>query len=540
MNFILSIFEKKYAAIACILIALANRIINVLFVSFPNRDKMVLVLQSKNFLEGHGLSRNLYDFNTPDLPVYDLTPMWPPGYPVLLSPFLKLFDYNIYWATTTLDIITCLALIFIIRKLCRQMGFSNALINIATLIAGCFEYSFINESQPTDTISLVLLLLGISFLLRLISNKNSAFLLIATGIVLFSPCLFRYNYVPVSLIIPLLILLAGVFKKDNSLKRKGWGLLFVNAVLIVTLFFSLKMVTGHAGYMIETERGFYPENIIHWLPVAPSSFINIAFLLSQLTQKLNISFSTGMLMLEVLNLITVLTIITFILFAFLKKKIFAPITTLHWFGYIGFGICAVIFISLGYLSLTYHIQETPGAVWNYINEPRYFAFINIFLQLCLLGMILRYSFFKRNIFYKSIVFACSLLLFIEITHNLYFHTKVALNYNKYKAAVYREQDYKYFNNLLPGLAKDHPGKDIFVATSVHDYYTNTASYYGYRGIENAESLKAGQPAVKKASVLLFVISDIELKGFEKCLQGDNVSLLKNINSFNFFLIKLNP
>src|SRR4030095_6086042 len=122
-------------------------------------------------------------------PVYNYTPFWPPGYPIVLAPFLKLFNYNIYWATTTLDIIASICLIFIIRKICRQIGFSIAAINIMTLVTGCFEYTFINESLPTDTISVGLFLIGLSFLVKLSNANNFSFKqLLATSFLLFFPC----------------------------------------------------------------------------------------------------------------------------------------------------------------------------------------------------------------------------------------------------------------------------------------------------------------------------------------------------------------
>ena len=52
---------------------------------------------------------------------------------------------------------------------------------------------------------------------------------------------------------------------------------------------------------LPTERGFYPENIVHWFPVVPSSFINIAFLTSQAIHVAGISFKTSMQWLEIIN-----------------------------------------------------------------------------------------------------------------------------------------------------------------------------------------------------------------------------------------------
>ena len=179
-------------------------------------DKMFLVLQSKSLLEGKGLAVPQYFTSNTITPVYDFTPLWPPGYPILLSPFLKLFNYNIYWATTALDIIFCVALIFVIRKICRQIGLPIAATNIMTLIAGCFEYTFINESLPTDSISIVLFLISFGMVITLLTSKSfSIKKTLIVSFFLFLPCLFRYNYPAISLAVIVGILFIGFIKKDD-------------------------------------------------------------------------------------------------------------------------------------------------------------------------------------------------------------------------------------------------------------------------------------------------------------------------------------
>ena len=225
MNKLFALLSNRYTSIVIIFLSIVIRIINVLFVSYYGRDKMFLVFQSKSLLEGKGLSVPQYFTSNTVTPVYDFTPLWPPGYPILLAPFLKLFNYNIYWATTTLDIIFCVALIFVIRKICRQIGLPVAAINIMTLIAGCFEYTFINESLPTDSISIVLFLIGFSQLIKLLTAKDFSIKKgILVSFLLFLPCFFRYNYPAISLAAIVGVLFIGYIKKDTLLKRKGWWL----------------------------------------------------------------------------------------------------------------------------------------------------------------------------------------------------------------------------------------------------------------------------------------------------------------------------
>src|SRR5262245_53011005 len=116
MKFILKMFSSQKTAWLFIAIAVACRVINVLFVSFIGRDKIILMQQSRNLLQGNGLSIARYFVQNTEMPLYDFTPYWPPGYPVLLAPFLKIFNYDVFWATTSLDLIFAIAFIFLVRK----------------------------------------------------------------------------------------------------------------------------------------------------------------------------------------------------------------------------------------------------------------------------------------------------------------------------------------------------------------------------------------------------------------------------------------
>ena len=539
MKFIQTLFDRKYSALVCIMLAVLNRIINVMFVSFAGKDKMILVLQSKSLLDGHGLSRPFYYFSDLNNPVWNFTPRWPPGYPIVLAPFLKLFNYDVYWATTALDIIVCVAFIFIVRKICQQIGFSAAATNIATLIAGAFEYAFINESLPTDTISLVFLLMGLLLSLKCLEGGYSFKNLLLAGFFLFSPCLFRYSYPPATIAVPAIILLTGWIKRDRLLIKKGVGLLTITAVFVGILFLLIKLSTGEASFILETERGIYPENIIHWFPVIPSSFINIAFLTSQLVQKTGTPFATSMMLLEIVNVIAVVCFVI-LFFYLLKKSFFADLTPFKWFLLLGFVVSAAVIVPLCYLSFTYRIQESFYGGWNYVAEARYFAFINIFLQIVFLGWVTLYRNSIKNIFLKTTAFVLGIFLSVEVLHNLYFHTKVALDYKAHKSSVFREQDYNYFDKLIPQVEKSYPAHDILVAAPDDNYYYHTASYLGHKGIEDASPLRLGQPAVKKPSILVLMLFDNELEDYRKCLAGNDVVYLKKIYRSNFYLLTLGP
>jgi len=319
MNRIISFLNTKTATVIIIIIAVTVRIINVLYVSFAGRDKMLLVLQSKSLLDGNGLSIPQYFTGNLDTPVYDFTPFWPPGYPVLLAPFLKIFNYDVYWATTTFDIIVSIAFIFLVRKIALQLNFPLVAANILTLVAGCFEYPFIYESLPTDTISLVFFLTGVLLVLQIaVSETFSWGKLFLSAFFLFLPCVFRYSYPPLSAAAPLALIILGLINKKKLLVKKGVWIFIITSFLIAAFTFLLNTTTGSAGYILKTERGFFPENLIHWHPFVPASFINLPFLTSQANKIAGLSLDQTLTILEIINAIIVFVIITLFLYFLIK------------------------------------------------------------------------------------------------------------------------------------------------------------------------------------------------------------------------------
>jgi len=533
--------SSKKATWLCITIAILCRIINVFFVSYAGRDKMFLVLQSKSLLDGKGLSIPQYFSQNMEMPVYDFTPQWPPGYPILLAPFLKIFDYNIYWATTTLDIIICICFIFIVRKICVQIGMPKAGVNIMALITGCFEYTFINESLPTDTVSLVLLLIGLSLTIRLLFYEYFSLKIAAVAsLFLFLPCLFRYNYPAISIGIIVIILFIGFIKNDALLKKKGIVLLLFTTILTIGFFILMKIATGHAGYATPTERGFYPGNIAHWFPVVPSSYINLGFLTSQGIHITGLSFANLMSILEIINVVCIIILGLFFVKIFFTAEFNRSLTPFKWFLILGFTASVILFGILGYFSLTYAVQKGFLHDWNYIYEPRYFALANVFLQISFIGWLYFNFRNQKNFFLTLIAWSLSILLFIEVSHNIYFNTKVAFNFKKYKNAVYREQDYSFFFSLMDSLEKQFPGEEIWVAGPGDNFYYYTATYLGHKGMADAANLKNSFQATKEKIIFVLVLYDNEIEAYKDALIKTGAQLNGKAGFTNFYVFELKP
>ena len=354
MNRIYSFLSSKRTGWLFIIIAITCRIVNILYASFTSGDKILLALQSKSFLNGHGLSVPQYFSLDLTNPVYDLTPRWPPGYPVLLAPFLKVFDYDVSAATIAIDLIGGIALIFLTRKIAIHLRFPAIAINIITLIAGCFEYPFISEALPTDIPSFAFFLWGLLLLLQAVQEEKLVpAKVIFASLFLFLPCTFRYSYPPLSISAPLALLFMGWYLRKKILIKKGILSFATISMLLIIFFIVLKLTTGKAGYIVDTGRGFYPVNLLHCAPIVPGSFINTFFTTSQLMNKTGMSFRQSHQLLEIVNALMIVTWYYLFSYLFFRKKFFKQTDPLKIFLVLGLFISAATFVSLGYLSATY-------------------------------------------------------------------------------------------------------------------------------------------------------------------------------------------
>jgi len=538
MNVVNRFFSSKKTAWLFLLIAIACRFINILFVSEGGRDKIYLALQSRNLLAGNGLSATKYLGAAIETPVYDLTPMWPPGYPILLAPFLKIFNYDVFWATTSLDIISCVLFILLVRRVATELKFPVAAVNIMTLVAGCFEYAFIYESLPTDAPSFVLFLFGLFLLLREIQkDKLQVDKLLIVSIFLFLPCAFRYSYPPLSIAALLAVVFYGLYLKKGSIVKKGLISLTILSLLLITFFITLRSSTGKAGYIVDTGRGFFPENFLDWAPIGPGAFLNTFFTTSQLKNITGVSVQQAFGLLEITSAIMIIGLIFFFFYLFFKKKFFKFIDPFRSFLLIGFFVCAATCTSLAYLSITFRPQPGWG---NYLGEPRYYMFVTLFLQLLFIGWVFLFPSWKKRLLQKLVVFTFSFLLFIEITHSIYFHTKVALRFDKYRSATYKEADYVYFNKMIKPIGDSNPGAEILIVADGDEFYPLMGSFLGYKGVYNGFALANSWSSIKKKTILILALYDPELPGYQAFFNEQKAQLLDRVNDVNFYRIDIVP
>ncbi|HEX6169634.1 MAG TPA: hypothetical protein VFZ33_08075 [Chitinophagaceae bacterium] len=539
MKRLIQILESKYATVFCIIFAIANRIVFATLYSIIGRDARVQITLAKNFLAGKGLGVTKYfaaDLNTP---VFDTTQLFAPGVSFIIMPFLKLFNNDEYKALLALDIVICIFFVIAVRSVGKKAGLPIALNNILTLIAGCTQYTFFMSGTSSDTIGLTFILFGLSILVDIIEKpgRKKLVTLLLYGFIFFLPSFFRYMYLPVSVLFPIIIIAFGVFYKNKALRNTGtWLFVFVVSFIILMLSLSC-WLNGNSLYVIDTGRGIFFDQLIHWYPYIPAAFINIDFAAQLIAKVTGINYIDAFIFFEVVNVIFFLFLVFQLLRWFLFKRIQLNKSSI--FIMSGTAISLCILSLLAYFALTYKPQLYGIYLWNYNYESRYFAFIYIFLPILILLFLSFYKSFSKSFIFKCILFTAALLLFIEVLHGVYYNAKILTRHNDVMAMKDRVADYVQFPQMLKGLEAKYPEQEILISASDQSFLHN-ASELGYKAIFDYTSLNKIDLTVEKKSILLFPIHETDVWVMKDYLERRKPVILTRMAGTVFYFEELSP
>ena len=539
MRRLLQILESKYATAFCIIFAIGNRIVFATLYSIIGRDARVQITLAKNFLAGKGLGVTKYfaaDLNTP---VFDTTQLFAPGVSFIIMPFLKLFGNDEYKALLALDIVICIFFVIAVRSLGKKAGLPTAFNNILTLIAGCTQYTFFMSGTSSDTIGLTFILFGLSILVDIIEKpeRKKLVTLLLNSLIFFLPSFFRYMYLPISFLFPIIIIAFGIFYKNKTIRITGsWLLLFVVSFIIIMLFLS-SWLNGNSLYVIDTGRGIFFDQLIHWYPYIPAAFINIDFVAQLIARVTGVNYIDAFIFLEVVNIIFFLLLIFQLSRWFLFKRI--QLNNSSIFIISGTAISLCILSLLAYFALTYKPQLYGIYLWNYNYESRYFAFIYIFLPILILLFLSFYTSFLKNIIFKCILFTAAFLLFIEVAHGVYYNVKIFTRHQDVLAIKDRVADYVQFPGMLKELGTKYPQYEILISASDQSFLHN-ASQLGYKAIFDYTNLNNIDLKVEKKSILLFPIHETDVWVMKDYLERRNPRIMTKLAGTVFYIEEISP
>ena len=530
--------SNRKITLVIILLAIASRVIQLIYFFNIRVDGMYQHMATLNFINGHGISTSYVLPADLSSTIYEPLINWPPGYSLLLAPFYLLFNHNYIAAGITLDILAAVTLIVITRKVLKLFETPVYLINIFTFLTSfCIYYFYFIASS--DAIAISIFITGLYYTLSLFkTKKNWQVKTAGITISLILCAAIKYLFFPVVFIIPVYLIIKGFADKEIKFKKAGIYSFIITVLVSGALILYQKNISGSIAYISQPERGFFPEHVLSAYPYIPASFIKpeTISLLFHLPLAIEIAIYRAF---QLLHLILALSAIIFISKNIFNNR-FRKLTLLSDYFYLVFFISLTIAIVLLTLSLCVAKEEIlPGILWTYIEDPRYYGLIAVLIHI---AVFILYSFYSHNTVRSlKYLFCFSLLLLLpEMFRGILFTGNRIKNLKKEEYSWQREDRFqKYAAAIIKKETKT--GEKVIVTGSVY-YMTGRISLYSdiaelkeVNEINNISIFNTKEPAL-----LLIVLHEKDLNKFQSFLSQSENKFEGQFNGYYFFTFRITP
>jgi hypothetical protein len=533
------LLSQKQTGVFIVLLAIIARIIQQVYFFNTRSDMTWQVLGMQHLLEGHGISRAVP--NPADIAeiIYQPLNQWPPGFSLLLAPFYLLFGKNYIAAALALGVVFSLLLIFITRAILKQTGVPYHFINLFTLVTGFFNYYFYTI-PCTDAVGISFLITAIYFALRILKSevgliKNVfllCLLLIASGFI-------KYLFIPALFLIPAIIFFNGMMNKISYLKKAGL-FSFISLVIVFGSFFVWQQTgSGTIGYIREAKRGFYPENLQALFPFVTGAFIRPETITQALPGKEGV--------LKNLFLASqLLTVLCFIGLSFLFLKSFLRnnlknLSAADNFAWLSFAVSAAVILLLVYLSVRVGKESFDFGKWTYVQEPRYYGAIIIFIHL---AVFILYAQQKRMSPTKKIAIASLLFIFWipELTRGVTFTANRVIKAGKETYGWQQELGYQKKADIIVQKIKTQYPENKIILAGTSDWMVLRVSLYSHLPAFTNTDLLLEPLEIKstKPAILLAMIAEDKKNIYKSFISLAAAKEEDAADGFVFYSLPVNP
>lgn len=528
---LLQVLSAKQTGILIILSGVVGRLIQILYFFNIRVDASYQTIATKNFVGGHGVT---IDFVLPsDLStiIYEQLTKWPPGFTLLLSPFYLLSGGNYIVAGILLHSICAIALIFFTRACLRLFDLPLFVINIHTLIVSFFIYSFYFIIS-SDAIATSFFVAGLYYILSLVKTERHSTKKIILASFCFLVCgLTKYLLIPVVFVIPTLLLVKGFFASDKAIKRAGFISFSILFAGVSILLLYQKYTSGSVAYISQPERGFFPQNLLDAYPLFPAAFLNPDTLSLLLNRPSAHNFIFRLYQLIYLLAITASVVGLVSFFKTLSKKISLRKTFFFLSLFVSFVLIAQIAILSIFIAKG---EETPGRLWTYIQEPRYYGLLVVLMQLLL------FVFYPagRNKFLFRLLF---LLLVIETTRGIIFDVNRIRSFTKEEYSwKYEDRFQKYADSIIRAAQKTFSTGKVIITGSSYIMNNRICLYSHAPVLSNAKAInELSATQTKNPVVLLAVIRKKDFPNFQLFLSKQK-QIAGKFDDFYFYTVYVQP
>jgi len=535
------ILGSRLAEIICFLFAIGNRVVFTSLYSLIGADTKLQLAYAENLLAGKGMGITKYFANDLTTPVFDTKQFFPPGFSFTIIPFLKLTGGDEYKAVFIFDTLVAILFIIAIRFAGKKAGLPSWLNNIMILLAGTSQYLFFTSWSSTDAICVCLLLFALGEIVTMISKKQKIrpLPIVGCSMLFCLPFFFRYMYLPIPLLLPLLIVFSGIIVKNRSLKIGGLYILLTSACILGILFTYSLLTAGNVLYTMSFERGLFISQLELCYPFLPASFINVDFGAQLIATISGVDYAQVIVFFKIITLVLFITLLVlFCRYLFIQKRsiLFSDHSL---FITIGSVISFTIAFLLIYLTVTYKELNWGFYRWVHSVESRYFAFIYVFVPLVLFTALYHYSFSFKKLFVRFFVVLALCSLGIETIHGVYYNIKIL---SKHKSLEYIRDADKSFRNfpaIITQIKKQNPDSEIIIC-SPDKFYLYTSSQMGYKTIFDFENFLKTDLTVSEKTIFIMPIQTQDVSIIKDFITAKKPRLLTEMAGSSVYIFELNP
>lgn len=489
------------------------------------RDRSFQLLAAQNLLQHGSLDIGAADPRFPGTILYTPLTGWPPGYSLLVAPFLWLFGNNYEAALRLLDLFTAAAFVWVCKKLIELLSAHRGWNNVYLLVCGFFLYPFIGT---TDFVGLVFFLAAVYQCLQCLRTPSVA-RAIAVALFLGGAALIRYLYLPIVPLLPAYLLWVAWQHRSPRLRQAA---LISGGVLLLMLCIQCGWQYARSGavaHVVEFQKGFFPRNVRHLYPVLFESFLEPAFFALTVERFTPANYGGVLRAMRQVHLGVALIVFCAVIW---KLQGWLKNNTTAQQHHRNISVLVTLLMTAVVTAITVRYQQ-PKYARTYLAEARYFAPVIVFLQqglFVLLGKPIS-KHFRR----LALVPATLLLLFT--LHGMYFVAKLIVQ----PPAGFRldPQLVEERNVTSAAFTKlQQQGAAVYFASEDKEL-ANVLALQGATVIRKTEilqqpdSLHLPQPAA-----ILFAVPQKRLARFEALLQSPRTKLVGQVHSLSLYIITI--
>ncbi len=536
---IIRFLSGKRVTLAIILLAVAGRILQLVYFFNIRLDASHQVIATKNLLAGHGISMDKVFANDLSATVYEPLINWPPGYSILLAPFLVLFGGDYVAAGLTLSILAAVGLILISRKILQLLQVPVYLVNLWTLTGGFFIY-FFYFIACSDAIAIFFAMTAVYYCLSLLKNPVNTRWKTAGMIAALILCgAMKYLFMPVVFIIPAWLLLRGIAEKRKNLWQPGITGIVVLSIVLGGLLLWQKSISGAATYISEPGRGFFPQHLLAFFPFVPGSFIKPDTIAIAL-QTTDAQGSLLMIFFQCIH-VAALSAFTWIMFRHLSQKRLKGLSPENDFNSLLLLFSWVTTLLLAFLSLGVE-KETwdSGHLWTYIEEHRYYGLPIVMIQMALFAAFRLFS--EKPKVCRLILVTLFVLLHVETVRGIIFNlNRVSRISREEYSWQYELRLQRYADAIIKQSLKKEPVLKVVVA-GPRNYINHRVSLYSNAPILELKNVVPAAVSLetKEKTLVVIILEEKDRETWSPLVAAGNNELAGQFNGLYFYTVYVSP